>query len=182
VDYAGQRPDGGGQRWIVLGGLSDFPGQTVSTWTGARLTDGGVWMDNSDRNAKENFTPVDPRDILDRVTSLPVQQWNYKTEGPDVRHIGPVAQDFYQAFHTGDDDKHLAALDSAGVALAAMQGLNQKLQSGKQRAESRMENLNNCSVPGTEMHNEKLEIRNPTASLWFSVFCILAFRKGSVLH
>ncbi|MCC6823360.1 MAG: tail fiber domain-containing protein [Verrucomicrobia subdivision 3 bacterium] len=131
VDYAGQRGDGGGERWIVLGGLSDFPGQTISTWTGARLTDGGVWADNSDRNTKENLTPVNPSEILERVASLPVQGWNYKVEGPEVRHIGPMAQDFYAAFGTGHDDKHLAALDSAGVALAAIQGLNQKLEASQ---------------------------------------------------
>ncbi len=51
-----------------------------------------------------------------------------KIEGPDVRHVGPVAQDLYEAFRTGADDKHLAALDSAGVALAAIKGLNQKLE------------------------------------------------------
>ncbi len=128
VDYAGQRGDGGGQRWVVLGGYSDFSGQTISTWTGARLTDGGVWTDNSDRNAKENFAPVDGSEVLAKVAALPVQTWNYKTEGPDVRHIGPVAQDFHAAFGLGNDDKHLAALDSAGVALAAIQGLNQKLE------------------------------------------------------
>lgn len=141
VDYAGQRPDGGGNQWIVLGGLSDFPGQTISTWTGARLTDGGVWTDNSDRNAKENFTPVNPRDILERVAALPVEQWNYKTEGPDVRHIGPVAQDFYAAFGTGQDDKHLAALDSAGVALAAIQGLNEKVEVRSAKSEARLRQL-----------------------------------------
>jgi hypothetical protein len=128
VDYAGQRPDGGGQRWVVLGGLSDFPGQTISTWNGARLTDGGVWTDNSDRNAKENFADVSGREILEKVAALPVQTWNYKTEGPSVRHLGPVAQDFHAALGLGNDDKHLAALDSAGVALAAIQGLNQKLE------------------------------------------------------
>jgi hypothetical protein len=139
VDYAGQRPDGGGNQWIVLGGFSDFPGQTISTWTGARLTDGGVWTDNSDRNAKENFKPVDSREVLERVAALPVQEWNYKTEGPDVRHIGPVAQDFYAAFRTGADDKHLAALDSAGVALAAIQGLNEKLEEQLRQKEAQLE-------------------------------------------
>ena len=128
VDYAGQRSDGGGQRWVVLGGYSDFSGQTISTWTGARLTDGGVWTDNSDRNAKENFAPVDGSEVLEKVMALPVQTWNYKTEGDAIRHLGPVAQDFHAAFGLGNDDKHLAALDSTGVALAAIQGLNRKLE------------------------------------------------------
>lgn len=127
VDYAGQRPDGGGNQWAVIGGITAFPGQTISTWTGARLTDGGVWTDNSDRSAKENFKPVDSREVLECVAGLPVREWNYKAEGPDVRHLGSVAQDFHAASGLGHDDKHLAALDSAGVALAAIQGLNRKL-------------------------------------------------------
>jgi trimeric autotransporter adhesin len=38
-----------------------------------------------------------------------------------------VAQDFKAAFNLGEDDKHIATVDADGVALAAIQGLNQKL-------------------------------------------------------
>ncbi len=38
-----------------------------------------------------------------------------------------MAQDFYAAFGLGADDKHIAVVDESGVALAAIQGLNQKL-------------------------------------------------------
>ena len=35
-----------------------------------------------------------------------------------------MAQDFYQLFGLGgDDDKHISAIDSAGVSLAAIQAL-----------------------------------------------------------
>jgi hypothetical protein len=37
--------------------------------------------------------------------------------------MGPVAQDFYAAFGLGEDDRHIAALDTSGVALAAVQAL-----------------------------------------------------------
>jgi hypothetical protein len=39
-----------------------------------------------------------------------------------------VAQDFQAAFAVGPDDKHIATVDADGVALAAIQGLNQKLE------------------------------------------------------
>ena len=39
----------------------------------------------------------------------------------------PTAQDFYSIFNVGTDDKHIAPIDEGGVALAAIQGLNQKL-------------------------------------------------------
>jgi len=81
---------------------------------------------SSDRNLKEKFTPVNPLEVLNRVASLPISNWNFKTDGA-TRHIGPMAQDFYAAFDVGTDDKHIATVDEGGVALAAIQGLNQKL-------------------------------------------------------
>jgi hypothetical protein len=81
----------------------------------------------SDRNAKEQFKPVNPREVLNKVTSLPITEWQYKSQG-DARHIGPMAQDFHEAFSLGHDDKHITSVDADGVALAAIQGLNQKLE------------------------------------------------------
>jgi hypothetical protein len=86
----------------------------------------GTWASLSDRNAKENFTPVTPRQMLAKVASLPISEWSYKTEA-GVSHIGPMAQDFYAAFRVGEDDTHITTVDEDGVALAAIQGLNQKL-------------------------------------------------------
>jgi hypothetical protein len=37
----------------------------------------------------------------------------------------------------GTDDKHIATVDEDGVALAAIQGLNEKVESSKWKAESR---------------------------------------------
>jgi len=83
----------------------------------------------SDRNAKENFATVNPREVLDKVTALPVTEWNYKTDPKENQHIGPMAQDFAAAFRlNGGDDKHISMADEGGVALAAIQGLNQKLE------------------------------------------------------
>jgi hypothetical protein len=81
----------------------------------------------SDRNLKENFMPTDNQEILERVASLPISRWNFKADG-QTRHIGPMAQDFYAAFNVGTDDKHIATVDEDGVALAAIQGLNEKLK------------------------------------------------------
>jgi hypothetical protein len=80
----------------------------------------------SDRNAKENFSPVNARAVLDKVASLPISEWQYK-QNADVRHIGPMAQDFSNAFALGHDDKHISVVDEGGVALAAIQGLNEKV-------------------------------------------------------
>ena len=80
----------------------------------------------SDRNLKENFTPVSPAEVLEKVAGLEISRWNFK--GDDATpHLGPMAQDFHAAFGLGTDDKHIATVDADGVALAAIQGLNQKL-------------------------------------------------------
>jgi hypothetical protein len=97
------------------------------------------WNVVSDRAAKENLTEVNSREILARVAALPMQTWNYK--GGAIRHIGPMAQDFYAAFAVGPDDKHISTVDADGVALAAIQGLaqeNQELKSQISNLESRL--------------------------------------------
>lgn len=94
--------------------------------------DGNNWVNSSDRNLKENFTAVEPLSVLAKVAELPISKWNYKTE-PTQAHLGPVAQDFRAAFELGADDRHIATVDEGGVALAAIQGLNQKLE--EQRGE-----------------------------------------------
>jgi hypothetical protein len=102
---------------------------TGNPTAGATLAAGsGTWGSWCDRNAKTNCAPADPRAVLDKVAALPISSWNYKTQDPSIRHIGPMAQDFHTAFGVGDSDKTITTVDADGVALAAIQGLNQKLE------------------------------------------------------
>ena len=51
-------------------------------------------------------------------------------------------EDFHQAFGlNGADDKHIATVDEEGVALAAIQGLNQKLEAQVKEEDAEIENL-----------------------------------------
>ena len=103
----------------------------------------GAVTPSSDRNAKENFVPVQPREMLEKVVALPLSSWNYKADTA-TRHVGPMAQDFYAAFDVGPDDKHIATVDADGVALAAIQGLNRKVEEKAARIaelERRLEKL-----------------------------------------
>jgi trimeric autotransporter adhesin len=81
----------------------------------------------SDRHAKTAFAPIDTLEVLARVLQLPLSEWSYRT-APSERHIGPMAQDFRAAFGLGGDDKTIATIDADGVALAAIQGLNTRLE------------------------------------------------------
>lgn len=87
---------------------------------------GGSWSSLSDRNMKENFTVVNGEDILHRLRNVPISTWNYKTQDAAIRHIGPMAQDFAQAFRLGEDDRHIATIDPDGIALAGIQALDNR--------------------------------------------------------
>jgi trimeric autotransporter adhesin len=105
------------------------PGGPLATFqlrTNGSLRIAGYLTQGSDRNLKQDFVPVKPREILQQAVLLPISSWSYRSEG--VPHIGPMAQDFYAAFGLGADDKHIATIDADGVALAAIQGLNQKVE------------------------------------------------------
>ncbi len=82
---------------------------------------------SSDRHRKENFEPICPQEMLAKVTALPITRWNFKGDEA-TPHVGPMAQDFHAAFGLGADDTTIATVDADGVALAAIQGLNQKLE------------------------------------------------------
>ena len=82
----------------------------------------------SDRDIKTDFAPVSAKNILARVSALPISSWRYTNEIANVRHVGPMAQDFRAAFSLGSGDKFIDFVDEEGVALSAIQGLNQKLE------------------------------------------------------
>jgi hypothetical protein len=105
--------------------------------------DGSSWINASDRNLKQDFAPVDTREVLEKVAALPVESWSYKAQ-PGEKHIGPVAQDFKAAFGLGSDDTSIATVDEGGVALAAIKGLNEKVEEKEakiQRLEARLAEL-----------------------------------------
>ena len=82
----------------------------------------------SDREGKEEVVPVDVDDVLRKIVSMPMSTWQWKSEPGSVRHMGPMAQDFHAAFRLGMNEKQIVTVDADGVALAAIQGLNAKLE------------------------------------------------------
>jgi len=100
--------------------------------TYAELTSGsGMWTAVSDKNKKENISKVSNKNILEKLSKVPVYRYNYKTQQPDIQHIGVMGQDFYKQFGLGEKDTHIYAVDEAGVCIAAIQELckqNQELR------------------------------------------------------
>lgn len=96
---------------------------------GVKLNPGsGSWSMVSDRNSKTDFEPVDTKAVLDNLCAIDIGTWRYKSQDPDIRHVGPTAQDFFAAFGVGEDDRHISTIDADGVALAAIQALNRRNQ------------------------------------------------------
>lgn len=108
----------------------------ISTTTGAYLSRGGAWTNASDRALKTNFQPVAGQAVLNRLMTIPVQTWNYRSQDNSIRHLGPTAQDFAAAFGLGEDDRHISTVDEEGVALAAIQGLYEIVQAQKGQVET----------------------------------------------
>lgn len=88
----------------------------------------GSIFNASDKNLKENFKKVDYQSILQKTNKLDISLWNYKKEDKSIRHIGPMAQDFYSIFKVGIDDKTISALDAAAVAISGVKALSEQLE------------------------------------------------------
>ena len=124
-------PGAGGSLLMTLGSTAGTPTGTARAQS---------FVNVSDRAAKTAFAAVDVGQILSAVLQLPMASWAYRNQ-PSVRHLGPVAQDFYQAFGLGDGDRTINTVDADGVALAAIQGLNAKLEAERETLANRVEAL-----------------------------------------
>ena len=91
------------------------------------LSGDSSWNVISDRAAKANWRVVDGNEVLAQLVAMPIGRWNYQAQSADVEHMGPTAQDFRAAFGLGHGETTIATVDADGVALAAIQGMNQKV-------------------------------------------------------
>jgi hypothetical protein len=88
----------------------------------------GVTCPISDKNLKYDKRSLAPEAVLERLMTLPIATWTYNHEPPGVRHVGPMAQDFYATFGLGASDDYIAPIDANGVALVALQQIYRELQ------------------------------------------------------
>jgi len=94
--------------------------------TGCNLPSGsGAFACSSDVNLKRAFAPLDGEEVLAKVSRIPVTTWSF-ADAPDVRHAGPMAQDFHAAFGLGDDEVSISYTDINGINMRAIQALEQR--------------------------------------------------------
>lgn len=144
----GQFNAGGGSLLMTL-----TPGASTSTPTGTARAQSFVNV--SDRASKTAFASIDVGQVLSAVLELPLASWSYRNR-PDVRHLGPVAQDFRRAFGLGEDERTISTIDADGVALAAIQGLHGKLEAEREVLAARVESL---SHENAALRAESAELR-----------------------
>lgn len=85
-----------------------------------------TWTCASSRTVKENFLEVDGEDVLQRVRDVPVSTWTMIGDDDRVLHMGPVAEDFYEAFGLGLGETAIGLGDIDGVNFAAAQALERR--------------------------------------------------------
>jgi hypothetical protein len=97
----------------------------VAFYTNAALTagvslapGGGAWQSVSDRNPD-----LSGEHVLRKLARMPIQEWSYKSQDASIRHVGPTAQDFHEAFGLGEDPLRINTVDADGIALAAIRAL-----------------------------------------------------------
>jgi hypothetical protein len=117
--------------------VTEIDGAGATTWSCLAVA-GASWACASDRNLKHSLVALDGKDVLAKLAAMPVYQWQPRGKNAHVKHFGPMAQDFHSAFGLGDDDKMIGMQDADGVALAAIQGLNAKLEEGLVAKEARI--------------------------------------------
>ena len=104
--------------------------------TGCNLPAGsGVFNCTSSRFTKENLSFVSGSDVLSRLRGIDVTTWNYIAEGRQVRHMGPMAEDFFKAFQLGTSNTSIGLQDLTGVSLAAIKELDKRTSEVEQLRE-----------------------------------------------
>ena len=152
---------------------------SVSAQGGVRFITGGSsvtyissgspgWSTTSSRSVKTNIDPVNPNEALAGVEELEIATWEYEEEdgeGVGTTHIGPMAEDFHAAFDVGSSDEHINSVNADGVALAAIQGLSEKLEETKGELDDTHNKLAKKDEQIDELERENDELRDRIEAL-----------------
>jgi len=116
-------------QWQVGESTSTQPGQSSAAPIAGMAMSmiSSMLMATSSRSYKDHVGEVYPVALSHVMGRVPVSRWSYKPEAPvigahdDSVHIGPMAEDWHEAFGTGDG-KSIPYVDYLGTLMAALQG------------------------------------------------------------
>ena len=89
--------------------------------------------------------------MLERVGALELTRWRYKADGDGTAHLGPMAEEFHAAFGLGSDPRTIGTVDADGVALAAIQGLLERMNAQADAIETQAD-----AIDALEAENDRL--------------------------
>lgn len=125
------RIDNGANTWTFDNSGSNFEISKIGTGVAelsvnqnGNMTIQGTLIQSSSRTVKRDIEDVNTQQVLAKVLALPIAEWSYKKDA-GTRHMGPMSEDFSEAFGLGATSKGLSTIDTGGVALAAIQGLKE---------------------------------------------------------
>jgi len=119
------------------------------------------WNTTSTRAAKTNVEPVNPEAALAGVESMDVHTWEYRDDdgrGQGVRHIGPMAEAFHDAFDVGETDASINSINADGAAFAAIKGVADRLEAEVERVRDDLADRDD-RIDELEAENERLRER-----------------------
>lgn len=97
-----------------------------------------------DRAMKVDVQDIDAAAVLAKVVDLQITSWRYKIDSPKIRHVGPMAQDFFAAFGLANSEQVIHPLDLGGVSLTAIQALHSRVvaaETENQQLKARLDSL-----------------------------------------
>ena len=103
--------------------------QTGNLWVGGNITAQGTISPGSSRATKNNINIIDGDKILNMLGEIDIFSWSYIRDAGKVTHIGPMAEEFYELFNYGVDNKHISPTDTSGISLAAIKAMMNKVES-----------------------------------------------------
>jgi len=126
------------------------------------------WSSACSRAVKTNVEPTDPVSVLDRLVEMDISTWEYTDEddgGTGVRHMGPMAEDFHDAFELGTGETGINSINADGVAFAAIQGLAERLADARERLDRRDERVATLESEVQSVRTENQSLRETNEHL-----------------
>jgi hypothetical protein len=119
---------GGLWSWHI-DGLTERVEQSGDLYVGGDITAQGTISPGSSRATKNNINLINGESILKLIANLDIYSWSYIKDAGKVTHIGPMAEEFFETFNVGVDNKHISPTDTSGISLAAIKALMDKVDS-----------------------------------------------------
>jgi hypothetical protein len=101
------------------------PTQPLQMASGAHVTAGGVWTNNSSKQDKENIADLSVEEALSVLAALEPVRFNYKADAAE-EYVGFIAEDVPDLV-ANTDRKGLSAMDIVAVLTKVVQAQQQRI-------------------------------------------------------